>query len=154
MQFHSNELFLFYNPQTTTGKQTKALALDICSHINEIDSVREKMSAMYWKEIVDMLGIQPNDLLDHSDEDSKNQSARQWIHHEWLAGCSIPLSTPRESTHCHLPRQGGTLFNPDRHHEIGWCGIARRQSPSTPEEISLKFQLAILLSFSSALSYL
>ncbi len=69
MQFHSNELFLFYNPQTTTGKQTKALALDICSHINEIDSVREKMSAMYWKEIVGMLGVQPDDLLDHSHED-------------------------------------------------------------------------------------
>ena len=71
MQFHANELFLFYNPQTTVGRQTKALAVDICSHINEIDSVREKLSAMYWKEIVGMLGIQPDDLLDHSHEDYK-----------------------------------------------------------------------------------
>ncbi len=71
MQFHANELFLFYNPQTTVGRQTKALALDICSHINEIDSVHEKLSAMYWKEIVGMLGILPDDLLDHSHEDYK-----------------------------------------------------------------------------------
>ena len=43
MQFHSNELFLLYNPQSTMGKQTKALALDICSHINAVDAVHEKL---------------------------------------------------------------------------------------------------------------
>ena len=29
MQFHPNELFLLYNPNSNSGKQTKALALDI-----------------------------------------------------------------------------------------------------------------------------
>ena len=85
MQFHANELFLFYNPQTTVGRQTKALAVDICSHINEIDSVREKLSAMYWKEIVGMLGIQPDDLLDHSHEDYKSKvQDKEYTMSGWL----------------------------------------------------------------------
>ncbi len=43
MQFHSNELFLLDNPQSTMGKQTKALAPDICSNINAIDAIPEKL---------------------------------------------------------------------------------------------------------------
>jgi len=42
---HANELFLLYNPQSHVGKQTKALALTFCSHIQEIDSNRGKTFA-------------------------------------------------------------------------------------------------------------
>jgi arsenate reductase len=63
MQFHRNELFLICDPQSNVGKQTKALALDICSHINEIDVVRERISPTYWKEIVNILGVHPRELL-------------------------------------------------------------------------------------------
>lgn len=73
MQFHANELFLLYNPQSNVGKQTKALALDICSHINEVDANKEKLSPMYWREIVGMLNIQPDELLDHSHPDYKTK---------------------------------------------------------------------------------
>jgi arsenate reductase len=66
MQFHQNELFLLYNPQSSVGKQVKAMALDICSHINEIDVIHEKLSLTYWKEIVTMLGEDPSNLLDKS----------------------------------------------------------------------------------------
>ncbi len=85
MQFHNNELFLLYNPQSTVGKQTKALALDICTNINTIDANREKLSPMYWKEIVGMLGMQPNDLLDHSHEDYKTMVAgKEYTMNGWL----------------------------------------------------------------------
>jgi arsenate reductase len=85
MQFHSNELLLLYNPQSNVGKQTKALALDICSHINEIDSVREKLSPTYWKEIVTMLGVMPDDLLDHSHSDYRNKVAgNSYTMNGWL----------------------------------------------------------------------
>lgn len=73
MQFHPNELFLVYNPQTSIGKQTKAIACDICKHINEVDVLREKLSPTYWKEIVNMIGVHPDDLLDHSHEDYKSK---------------------------------------------------------------------------------
>ncbi|MCZ8216537.1 MAG: hypothetical protein O9262_09885, partial [Cyclobacteriaceae bacterium] len=54
-QFHPNELFLLYNPQTNSGKQTKAMAKDIFSHINEIDAIHEKLIPTYWKEVITML---------------------------------------------------------------------------------------------------
>lgn len=75
MQFHKNELFLIYDPHSNVGKQTKALALDLCSHINEVDVVHERLSPTYWREIVTMLGLHPNDLLDHSHPDYKKKVA-------------------------------------------------------------------------------
>ncbi|MDH4058714.1 MAG: hypothetical protein OEU76_08110 [Cyclobacteriaceae bacterium] len=71
MQFHPNELFLIYDPRTNAGKQTKAMAMSICSHINEVDMLNEKLSPTYWKEIVNMLGIFPNEMLDHSHPEYK-----------------------------------------------------------------------------------
>ncbi len=64
MQFHPNELFLVYNPHSTMGKQTRALAKDICNNVNEVDVTAEKLSPTYWKEIVNLLKMQPDQLLD------------------------------------------------------------------------------------------
>ncbi|MCI0750952.1 MAG: glutaredoxin [Flammeovirgaceae bacterium] len=75
MQFHPNELFLIFDPHSNVGKQTKAIALDLCSHLNEVDVTHEKLSPTYWKEIVNMLGVQPNELLDHSHPDYKKKVA-------------------------------------------------------------------------------
>lgn len=76
MQFHPNELFLVYDPHSNVGKQTKAIAMDLCSHINEVDVVHEKLSPTYWKEIVNMLGVAPEELLDHSHPDYKTKIAK------------------------------------------------------------------------------
>ncbi|MBY0433328.1 MAG: glutaredoxin [Cyclobacteriaceae bacterium] len=85
MQFHQNELYLLYNPQTNVGKQTKALATDICNNINEVDAVHTRLSPMYWKEIVTMLGLSPDDLLDHSHVDYKTKIANnQYTMNGWL----------------------------------------------------------------------
>ena len=85
MQFHPNELFLLYNPASNSGKQTKAMALDICSHINEIDATREKLSPTYWKEIVTMVGMDPDEMLDHSHEDYRNKVAgKSYTMNGWL----------------------------------------------------------------------
>lgn len=73
MQFHPNELLLLYNPETSVGRQTKALALDICSHINEVNLVREKLSPTYWKEIISLLHLEPNALLDQSHPDYRDK---------------------------------------------------------------------------------
>jgi arsenate reductase len=73
MQFHPNELFLVYNPNSTIGRQTRALALDFCNHINEVDITQERVSPTYWKEIVNLLNLKPEVLLDraHPDYTSK-----------------------------------------------------------------------------------
>jgi arsenate reductase-like glutaredoxin family protein len=64
-----------YDPLSNVGKQTKAIAADICNHINEVDVTHEKLSPTYWKEIVNMLGVQPDELLDHSHPDYKAKVA-------------------------------------------------------------------------------
>lgn len=69
MQFHPNQLFLLYDPQTTTGRQTKAIAKSINSHILEVDALHEKLGPTYWKEVVNMLGVNPKDLLNKAHPD-------------------------------------------------------------------------------------
>ncbi len=75
MQFHKNELFLLYNPETNKGKQTKALVRTICSHINEVNVVAEKMGPTYWKEVVTMLGLTPKEIVDRSHPDYQTKVA-------------------------------------------------------------------------------
>lgn len=77
MQFHPNQLFLLYNPQTSTGKQTKAMALTVNSHINEVDALHEKLGPTYWKEIITLLGIDPKELLDQSHPDYRTNVGDQ-----------------------------------------------------------------------------
>ncbi len=84
MQFHPNELFLLFNPQSSTGKQTKALAHDICSHVNEVDINHEKLSPTYWKEIVTMVGKDPGDLLDQSHPDYQKVAGNSYTMNGWL----------------------------------------------------------------------
>ena len=112
MEFHPNELFLLYNPHTNTGKQTKALALDICSHINEVDVIHEKLSPTYWKEIVNMLGIPPDEMLDHTHADYKTKVANNsftmngWLdvlaHDPHLISGSIVIFN-HQAIFCHTP---------------------------------------------------
>ena len=63
MQFHPNELLIYYNPNTTTGKQTRAYALSISNNVNALDNTQVLLTATLWKEIVNMLGVRPKDLL-------------------------------------------------------------------------------------------
>lgn len=73
MQFHPNQLFLLYNPQTSVGKQTKAMAQTVSNHINEVDAMHEKLGPTYWKEIITLLGIDPQELLDQSHPDYREK---------------------------------------------------------------------------------
>lgn len=85
MQFHPNELFLLYNPQSSTGKQTKAMAMDMCNHLNEVDSLHEKLGPTYWKEVINMLGMEPAELLDHSHPEFKAKVGnQQYTMNGWL----------------------------------------------------------------------
>jgi arsenate reductase-like glutaredoxin family protein len=85
MQYHPNELFLVCNPYSNIGKQTKAIAHDICKHINEVDVTHEKISPTYWKEIVNIAGVHPDELLDHSHPDYKSMvSTNSYTMDGWL----------------------------------------------------------------------
>jgi len=85
MQFHPNEMFLLYNPNSNSGKKTKAMAMDICSHINEVDYINEKLGPTYWKEVITMLGVNPVELLDVNHADYKLKVGEQeYTMNGWL----------------------------------------------------------------------
>lgn len=75
MQFHQNELFLLYDPHSSTGKQTKVMALSINNHINEVDALHERLGPTYWKEVLNLLGLEPKELLDKSHPDYRAKVA-------------------------------------------------------------------------------
>lgn len=105
MQFHPNELFLVYDPQSNVGKQTRAIAGDICKHLNEVNVIHEKLSPTYWKEIINMVGVHPNELLDHSHADYKSKvSTNTYTMDGWL----------EVLVHCgHLVKFPIVIFNGD-----------------------------------------
>jgi|SRR5690606_3538667 len=85
MQFHQNELFLLYNPETSTGKQTKAYAMTMNSHINEVNAMHAKLGPTYWKEVVTMLGMQPKEIMDRSNPDyQKKIAGNTYTMNGWL----------------------------------------------------------------------
>jgi arsenate reductase-like glutaredoxin family protein len=66
MEFHPNELTLVYDPRTATGKKIKAFAYSISNNVNEIDFTTTRLTTTLWKEIVQMLGNDPKNLLNKS----------------------------------------------------------------------------------------
>lgn len=85
MQFHPNELFLLYNPATTTGKQTRAMAFCLNNHLNEVNALQEKLGPTYWKEVLNMLGMTPKDLLDKSQAEYQAKLAgKTYTMNGWL----------------------------------------------------------------------
>lgn len=75
MQFHPNELFIYYNPATNTGKQCRAYAKSISNNINDVDCNKIKLTTTLWKEILNMLGLRPKDLLDRSNPEYQEKIA-------------------------------------------------------------------------------
>lgn len=67
MQFHPNELLLICgDPGSNTCKQTRAYAKSLSSNVNEVNLNNSKLTTTLWKEILNMLGLRPKDLLDRS----------------------------------------------------------------------------------------
>lgn len=67
LQFHPNELLLIYHdPNSSTGKQTRAYARSVSNNINEVNLNNVKFTTTLWKEVINMLDLRPKDLLDKS----------------------------------------------------------------------------------------
>lgn len=76
IQFHPNELLLIYSdPNSTTGKQTRAYAKSVSNNINEVDLRNVKLTTTLWKEIVNMLKLHPEDIMNKSSATFKTKVA-------------------------------------------------------------------------------
>ncbi|MDH5399994.1 MAG: glutaredoxin [Cyclobacteriaceae bacterium] len=66
MQFHPNELLIYFDPATPTGKKTLAYGSSISNNQNALNWNKVKLTATLWKEVVNLLGLRPKDLLNRS----------------------------------------------------------------------------------------
>ncbi len=74
IQFHPNELLLIYNdPNTTTGKQTRAYAKSVSNNVNEVDLSNVKLTTTLWKEIVNKLKVHPEDIMNKDGVDYREK---------------------------------------------------------------------------------
>jgi arsenate reductase len=73
MQFHQNELFLYYDPQIRTGKQSLAYAKSISNNINEVNWNTTQLTTTLWKEIINMLKVDPQKLLNKAHVNYQSQ---------------------------------------------------------------------------------
>lgn len=73
MKLHPNELFIYYDPSTNTGKQTRAYAYSLTRNVNEALCNKVRLTSTIWKKLLDMLNLRPKDLLNraHSDYQTK-----------------------------------------------------------------------------------
>ncbi|MEQ8925251.1 MAG: glutaredoxin [Fulvivirga sp.] len=76
IQFHPNELLLvYYDPSSTTGKQTRAYAKSVSNNVNEVDLRNVKLTTTLWKEIVNMLKLHPEEIMDKGSQLFKEKIA-------------------------------------------------------------------------------
>lgn len=66
MKVHPREMVVYSNPSTSVSKKTLAYAKSISTNVREIDALKERYTARMWRQILNMLELQPKDLLDKS----------------------------------------------------------------------------------------
>ncbi len=85
MQFHPNEIYIYCDPSTSTGKQTIAMAKSISNNVNTHDWNKVKLTATLWKEVVNMLSLRPKDLLNKANKDYQQRvSGNTFTMNGWL----------------------------------------------------------------------
>lgn len=75
MKIHPNELFIYYDPSTNSGKQTRAYAYSISNHVNETEYHKVRFTSTMWRDLLDMLGLRPKDLLNRAHPDYQSKIA-------------------------------------------------------------------------------
>lgn len=67
MKLHPNELFIYYDNKSGSHRKTKALAYSISNHVKELDFDHYKLTKLMWGEILELLNLEPKQLLNKAD---------------------------------------------------------------------------------------
>lgn len=76
MKLHPNELWLFFDCDEASHKKTRAHAYSITPHVNEFTFSNCKLTKRMWADILNMLHMQPKDLLNKSNPKYQKEFAR------------------------------------------------------------------------------
>lgn len=66
MKTNHREIFLYYNPDSSIGKKTMAVALSMTPHVNDQDYRKIKYSTTLWRDLLDKLQLRPKDLMNRA----------------------------------------------------------------------------------------
>ncbi len=85
MRLHPSEMYFYRSSTQAIDKQTKAYAKSLTKFVNEIDVIKEPMTATQWDQILKKLQLRAKDLLNRSHPDYQNQIAgKDWDDEGWL----------------------------------------------------------------------
>ena len=85
LALHPNELLLFYDGSSQTGKETLAFAQSVSSHINQKDLNTTHMTKNIWQELLTMVDLRPKEILNKSHPDYQEKiKGRSFTMDNWL----------------------------------------------------------------------
>lgn len=68
MRTQDQELMIMYHPESSKARQTLAYAYTLAEHVSEWDFEKRPLTLKQWRELLDMLDMQPKELLNKSDD--------------------------------------------------------------------------------------
>jgi arsenate reductase len=85
MKTHPSELLFYHSAGQPIDKQTKAYAKSLAKFVNEIDVVKQRITATQWDSILLKLGLRAKDLLNRAHPDyQKYIAGKNWDDEDWL----------------------------------------------------------------------
>ena len=85
MKTNNREILVLYNPDSPAHKRTVAHAQSLSEHVKSYPFEKASATNMDWRSIIDMLGIDPKELLDKSTEQyQENIRGKEFDAEGWL----------------------------------------------------------------------
>jgi arsenate reductase len=85
MKLQRDEMVLFLDCTSSSHKKTRAYAQSISGHIREYTFVEYKFTTSLWRDILDMLGLEPKQLLNKADPKyQRDIKGRTFDEESWL----------------------------------------------------------------------
>ncbi len=63
MKTPEKELLLYYDPNSSVGKKTRAYAHSLTKHVRDVEIQKTRFTTTQWKQILNMLNLDPKKLL-------------------------------------------------------------------------------------------
>ena len=85
IEFKDREILILYKPKIKKDNNTYALARQLSDHIREVDVFKDKLTPTQLKEVVDMLGVNIEDIIERdSDTYKEHYKDKAFDEADWI----------------------------------------------------------------------
>ncbi|HBH25003.1 MAG TPA: glutaredoxin [Cytophagales bacterium] len=85
MKHNKNEVWIYYDSSNPSHKRVKAMAYSISKHVHDLDLNCNEVSNWMWKDILDLLHMQPKQLLNKADRKYQEElRGHDFDEEDWL----------------------------------------------------------------------